>query len=285
MGLHNLAEKVSTITALDGLADPVRAVVKKVAGRGPVKDLLSGTWMGHSLHPMLTDIPIGSFTSAAVLDIVAGPGGENAADLLVALGLVSAIPTAAAGLTDWSDTYGGEQRLGMIHAIANTVGLVLYGTSLIARRRGNRGTGTALGLAGMGAMTVGGYLGGHLSYSRGVGVNNGFVEEPPTDWTAVLDDSALTDGQPVKVEVDRAKILLWRKDGRLLAIGSSCSHSGGPLEEGEIDARACTVTCPWHQGQFRLTDGAVVHGPPTVPQPAYDVRIANAKVEVRARPV
>lgn len=281
MGLHDLAEKVGTIDALDGVAKPVAGAVKTVIGRGPLKDLLSGTWMGHSLHPLLTDIPIGSFTSASVLDVLAGRKGRDAADILVALGLVAALPTAAAGLSDWSDTYGAEQRMGTAHALANTVGLAFYGLSLVHRRRGNRKTGAALSLAGMGAMTVGGYLGGHLSYSRGVGVNQTFAEEQPGEWTPVIEESALTDGQPVRVDAGGASVLVYRQDGRILAIASRCTHAGGPLEEGEIDKRACTVTCPWHQSEFRLDDGGVVHGPATVPQPAYEVRVAGGKVEVR----
>lgn len=281
MDLHGLAEKVGTVEALDGVGQPAAGLVKKVLGRGPLKDLLSGTWMGHALHPLLTDIPIGSFTSASALDLLAGRKGRDAADLLVALGLLSALPTAAAGLADWSDTYGPEQRMGTAHAVANSVGLAFYGLSLVQRRRGNRKTGAALSLMGMGAMTVGGYLGGHLSFSRGVGVNQTFAEEQPGEWTPVIEESALVDGKPVRVDAGAASVLVYRQDGRILALASRCTHAGGPLEEGEIDRRACTVTCPWHQSEFRLDTGSVVHGPATVPQPVYEVRVAGGKVEVR----
>lgn len=281
--VHDLAEKAGRIDSLDGVSKPLADAVKSVVGRGLVKDALSGTWLGHSLHPLLTDIPIGSFTSATLLDFLGGKKGRKAADLLVAVGLLSSIPTAAAGLADWSDTFGEPQRMGLVHAGANAVGLAFYGISLIHRRRGHRFRGAALGLAGMGAMSVGGYLGGHLSYSRGVGVNNAFHEEQPVDWTPVIEDSALDDGTPIKVEAGGASVLVYRNDGRITAIGARCTHAGGPLDEGEVDKAACTVTCPWHQSEFRLDDGTVVHGPATVPQPAYDVRVEGTKVEVRRR--
>lgn len=281
MGLHELAEKAGDVSALDGVAERATDTVKKVVGRGPVKDLLSGSWLGHSLHPLLTDVPIGAFTSAVVLDALGGSDAAGAADLLVTLGLVSAVPTAAAGLADWSDTSGAEQRIGSVHAVANAVGLALFGISLVHRRRGHRKTATALSLVGLGAMGVGGYLGGHLSYSRGVGVNNTFTEEQPNDWTPVLDESELTDGKPVRVDAGGASAMVYRQDGRILVIASHCTHAGGPLEEGKIDKRACTVTCPWHESEFRLDDGSVLHGPATVPQPVYEVRVEGGKVEVR----
>ncbi|HET7490034.1 MAG TPA: Rieske 2Fe-2S domain-containing protein [Acidimicrobiales bacterium] len=282
--LHDAATRVGTLTSLDAVAATGEALVKRVVGRGRIKDLLSGTWLGHPLHPMLTDVPIGSFTGATVLDLVGGERGQPAADALVGLGLLSALPTVAAGAADWSETYAEDQRIGFVHAAANAVGLSLYALSLVARRRGRRSTGTALGLAGMGVMTVGGYLGGHLGWSRGVGVNNAFYQHPPSDWTAVLDDADLPEGRPVRAEAGGATVLLYRDGGRILAIGSRCSHAGGPLDEGDVDAGACTVTCPWHQSVFRLDGGAVVHGPATIPQTAYEARVEAGRVEVRAVP-
>lgn len=284
INLHDLAARLGFVEALDRVAGPLAKAVKKATPRGPVKDALSGSWLGHPLHPLLTDIPIGCFTSASILDLVGGPSGERAADALIAVGLASAVPTAAAGLSDWSDTYGDVQRIGVVHAAANAAGLVLYGASLLARRRGRRGHGRVLALAGMGVMTVGGYLGGHLSYGRGVGVNNAFWQHGPDEWTPVLDDDALAEGASVKVEAGDATVLLHRRDGQVLAIGNRCSHAGGPLDEGEVDAAGC-VTCPWHQSVFRLDDGAVVHGPATVPQDAYDTRVESGRIEIRLRPL
>ena len=280
---HELAGALGRIEALERVAEPLAAGAKRLIGRGRLKDLLSGTWLGHPVHPLLTDIPIGSFTSATILDLLGGRRGEQAADLLVGVGVLSAVPTAAAGLADWSEAYGPERRVGVVHAVANVVGVGLYATSLIARRRGNRAAGTGLGLAGMSVMTVGGYLGGYLGYSRGVGVNNAFWQHGIGDWVAVLDDAALTDGETAHVEVDGTGVLLYRNGDQVLAISSRCSHAGGPLQDGSIDREAGCVTCPWHQSVFRLADGSVVHGPASVPQAAFDVRVEGGKIEIRSR--
>jgi nitrite reductase/ring-hydroxylating ferredoxin subunit/uncharacterized membrane protein len=280
-GVHRATERLGALDSLDAAAGAAANAVKGAVKPGAVKDFLSGTWLGHPLHPLLTDVPIGAFTSAALLDLVGGRKAHDAADALVAIGLASALPTAAAGASDWSDTYGPDQRVGVVHAASNVVGLVLYGASLLARRRGRRATGKLLGLAGMAAMTVGGYLGGYLSYSRGVGVNNAFFETGPDDWTSVLADAELAEGKPVRVEASGASVLLYKRNDRILAIGARCSHAGGPLEEGSVDRRACTVQCPWHGSVFRLDDGRVVHGPATSPQAAYDVRVRDGRVEIR----
>lgn len=283
MGLHELSEKVGRVEALDAVAKPVSSAAKRVIGRGWLKDVLSGTWLGHTLHPLLTDIPIGSFTSATVVDMIGGDESSKAAELLTLLGLASAVPTAAAGAADWSETYGEDVRTGLVHAVSNVIGLAFYALTLQARRRGDRGRAVVLGLAGMSSMTVGGYLGGYLSYTRGVGVNNAFFQHHPDDWVAVMDETALPEGKPVRVEVEDATVLLYRRGEDVFAISNRCTHAGGPLDEGNIDERACTVECPWHQSVFRLQDGTVVHGPASVPQVAYDVRRMGGKVEVRRR--
>lgn len=284
MGGFELAKGLGEMVSLDRIAAPVAKTVKKVVGHGFVKDLLSGTWLGHTLHPMLTDVPIGSFTSGSLLDLFGGERAQPAADALVTLGVVSALPTAAAGLADWSDTYGSEQRVGVVHAASNIVGVVLYASSLLARARGRRAMATSLGLLGMTSMTAGGYLGGYLGYARGVGVNNAFWQEPPTDWTPVIDDVAVPEGGMVRAAAGEANVLLCRLGGQVLAIGDRCTHAGGPLHEGRFEpADGPYVTCPWHRSVFDLRDGSVVHGPAAVPEPAYEVRTVNGKIEVRAQ--
>jgi nitrite reductase/ring-hydroxylating ferredoxin subunit/uncharacterized membrane protein len=283
VGLHAAAETLGRIDALDRLAAPGAKLVKRLVGPGRIKDLLSGSWLGHPLHPLLTDIPIGSFTSATALDLLAGQQGEHAADALVALGLISALPTTAAGAADWSDSYGEDQRVGAVHALTNVAGLTLYALSLRARHRGDRRTGTLLGVAGMASMSAGGYLGGYLSFSRGLGVNNAFHQHPPEDWTPALAEAELAEGSAVRADVGGATVLLYRTSRQIHAIGSRCSHAGGPLEQGSVDEAACTVRCPWHQSVFRLDDGGVVHGPASVPQTAYDVQVQDGQIEIRRR--
>jgi hypothetical protein len=164
--LHHLAERVGAATSLDGPAEAVAGWIRGIVPRGPVKDALSGTPLGHALHPFLTDLPIGTWTSATLLDLVGGRAARPAAERLIATGVLAAVPTAASGLNDWADTTpadAGVRRMGAVHAVANVAALGLYSASLAARRRDRHGRGVALGLAGIGALTVGGHLGGHLS--------------------------------------------------------------------------------------------------------------------------
>jgi nitrite reductase/ring-hydroxylating ferredoxin subunit/uncharacterized membrane protein len=283
MTLHEVARRIGDIEALDQATGPLAGAAKKLIPPGPAKDILSGTPFGHPLHPALTDVPIGSFTAATILDLVGGQGCQGAVEALLALGIVTAAPTAGAGLADWSDIYGSEQRIGLVHALANVTSLSLFAGSLVARRSGHRGLGRALSLLGMTTLAGGGYLGGHLSYARGVGVNNAFFQHEPEDWTPVMAAGDLPEGSPTKVEAGDATILLFRSADRILAIGSRCSHAGGPLHEGKIDDGEMCVQCPWHGSVFRLEDGAVVHGPASVPQAAYDVRVRDGSIEVRHR--
>jgi nitrite reductase/ring-hydroxylating ferredoxin subunit len=286
MTMHDVAMRIEKINGLDAIAKPLGDTVKRLIPQGQLKDLLSGTWLGHQLHPLLTDIPIGSFTSASLLDLIGGRRAQHAANLLATVGVASALPTAAAGLADWSDTYGPGRRVGVVHAAANLVGVAFYAASISARRRGNRLSATALGLMGMGTMSIGGYLGGHLTLVRGVGVNRTFMEDPLPDWTAASTTDALGDGKPLLVDLDNVPTLMYRSAGLTYALRNRCTHAGGPLNEGEFDERShdgpC-VKCPWHQSVFRLKDGAVVHGPAAVPQPTFDVQVTGDKIMVRPR--
>jgi nitrite reductase/ring-hydroxylating ferredoxin subunit/uncharacterized membrane protein len=286
MSPHDVAIRIEKIEGLDAIAEPLANAVKKLIPRGRLKDLLSGTWLGHPLHPLLTDIPIGSFTSATLVDLVGGRSLQPAANLLTGIGVISAIPTAAAGLADWSDTYGPGRRVGVVHATANVVGVGCYTASIIARHRGNRFSATALGLLGMGVMSVGGYLGGHLSLVRGIGVNHTMMQDPASEWTTVASSDDLVEATPLRVELGDVAVLLYRSGGTPYAISNTCTHAGGPLNEGAFDdtsPEGPCVTCPWHQSVFRLADGTVVHGPATVPEPSYEVRTVDDKLEVRAR--
>jgi nitrite reductase/ring-hydroxylating ferredoxin subunit/uncharacterized membrane protein len=278
--IHKLVRRIEGITTLDKVAQPIVALVGKAVQPRVVRNVLSGTYLGHPAHPMLTDLPIGAWSMSALLDLVGGAKSERAADLLVGVGVLGAIPTAATGLNDWSDTIGGEQRIGVVHASANVVALSLYTASLLARRSGRRGTGKVLGLAGFGVMTVGAYLGGHLSFAKAVNVNHTALEHRPHEWTTVLAEAEFLEGELRNVAVGEASVLLVRDDGQVHALANTCSHAGGPLNEGEL-ADGCVI-CPWHGSMFRLTDGHIVRGPASVPQPAYQTRVRDGKIEVRS---
>ena len=283
MTLHDVARQIGDVEALDQAARPLAGAAKKLIPPGRVKDVLSGSRFGHPLHPPLTALPIGTFAAATVLDLIGGRRCRGAVEALLGLGIVASVPTASAGLADWSDTYGSEQRIGLVHALSNVASLSLFAGSLAARRGGHLGLGRALSLCGMTTLATGGYLGGHLSFARGVGVNNAFFEHGPEEWTAVMEAGELQAGSPTRVAAGDATILLYRSSDGIHAIGSRCSHAGGPLHEGKIDDGAQCVQCPWHGSVFRLTDGTVVHGPASVPQTAYDVRVQDGRIEVRRR--
>jgi uncharacterized membrane protein len=167
--LEAMAERLEQADGLDGVAAKVQGLLRKAVPQGPVEDLLRGRPIGHPVHPALVAVPIGAWTSALVLDLVHGDAG--AARKLTALGCVSAIPTAAAGATDWLSTHGAPRRVGLVHGLVNDAALMLFLLSWRARRRGSRGSGFVLSMLGGGLLGAGGWLGGHLAYSQGVGVD------------------------------------------------------------------------------------------------------------------
>ncbi len=278
--VEDLLQRIEGAEALDRVARPLSKAVARLVPHGPVKDALSGTWLGHPLHPLLTDVAIGSWTSAFFLDVFGGEATETAADGLVGAGVVSALPTALAGLSDWSDLLGAERRVGLVHAAANVLAVSCYGLSWFARRKGDRSRGVALGLLGASIATVGGYLGGHLSYRQGVNVNRNAWKEGPDGWLDVAAESELAEGRPVAAEADGVPVCLVKDGSAVHAIVDVCGHAGGPLHEGELDGDG-HITCPWHGSTFRVQDGSVVHGPATAPQPAFDARIQDGRVSVR----
>jgi hypothetical protein len=170
-----LVEMVERLEASDGLDRPaslVARVAHRVVRPGPLEDALTGRWLGHALHPLLTDLPIGFWTSTSFLDLVGGRGSRPAATALLAAGNLAALPTVVTGLAEWRETEPVVRRVGVVHAAANAAGLALYTASLVARLRRRAGWGTALALGGMGVATVGGYLGGHLAIARNVGTRH-----------------------------------------------------------------------------------------------------------------
>jgi nitrite reductase/ring-hydroxylating ferredoxin subunit/uncharacterized membrane protein len=279
-----LSERIAAIAALDA---PAALVAKKVRGLlpsgGGIKDVLSGVPLGHAVHPLLTDVPIGTWTSATILDLVGGSASRPAAQRLVGVGLAAAAPTAITGWTDWADSEPGNdtvRRLGIVHAVANVTAVVMYGASFAARRRGAHTAGVVFGLAGATAMGAGGWLGGDLVFARGVGVNQTVFDSEPEEWTAVLDASMLVDDRPTAALAGELPLVIVRRNGTIHALADRCAHRGGPLHEGDLEGDC--IACPWHGTRFRLEDGSVERGPSAYPQPVYEARINDGRVEVRA---
>jgi nitrite reductase/ring-hydroxylating ferredoxin subunit/uncharacterized membrane protein len=246
---------------------------------GKLKDVLSGTPLGHAAHPALVVVPLGSWVGASWLDLVGGRGSRDAARKLVFLGVVSAVPTALTGASDWSDTTGAERRVGFVHALANASGLGLYVASWRARRQGHHLKGAGLALAGAGVVGFSGWLGGHLAYALGVGVDTTAFLGAPSAWTDVAAEADLAEGTPVAATAGVVPIVLVRSQGQIHALNDRCTHRGGPLHEGTL-VDDC-IECPWHGSRFRLADGSIAQGPATQPQPEFEVQVDAGRVLVR----
>jgi nitrite reductase/ring-hydroxylating ferredoxin subunit/uncharacterized membrane protein len=276
-------------TAIDGIErtswqgkaiSKILDVFSKVVGPGTLKDALSGTWLGHPAHPLLTDATVGAWTSAVALDLFGSDRTRSAADTLVALGTLSALPTVITGLSELADSEAPDDRnLGGAHAISNVSATALFALSYLQRRRGHRGSGATLSFAGIAVATVGAFIGGHLSYRRGIGVDRTAFDDPIGKWTRTIKDEDLVEGQPRRVRVGRNDVLLYRLNGRILALANRCTHRGGPLHKGNVEDGS--VTCPWHFSTFRLEDGAIVRGPASAPAPSYTTRVTDGVIEVR----
>jgi nitrite reductase/ring-hydroxylating ferredoxin subunit/uncharacterized membrane protein len=279
---YEAVDAIAELEPLDGPAKALGKTVRDAVPAGPVKDALSGRWLGHALHPLLTDLPIGTWTSAVLLDWLGGKASQDAADRLIALGIAFTLPASATGMTEWADAEPASdevRRIGIVHAAANIGATTLFGASLAARRRGSRGTGRMLAPAGAGVLGASGWLGGHLSYANGVGVAQTAFEHPPEEWTPALRDSDLPEGESRHAEVAGIGVLVARHGGEVYALSNRCVHRGGSLADGEL-AGGC-VSCPLHGSTFRLADGAVERGPAAYPQPAWEVRVRDGMIEVR----
>ena len=242
-----------------------------------------GRWIGHPIHPALSDLPIGLWAGVMVLDVVdrdpAPRRGLDAAGVLSAAGILAAGATAVTGVTDWTVSEEQDRRVGLMHGILNTVALGLQGASLGTRVAGHRSTARALAAASLTVTGAAGYLGGHLVFTKGVMVNRVAWAVGPRRWTRALAEAELPDDSPTAVEAEGRQVMLYRHDGSLYALDNVCSHSGGLLSRGTVDG--LTVTCPLHGARFGLADGCVGRGPASQPQPVLPTRIRNGWIEVR----
>jgi nitrite reductase/ring-hydroxylating ferredoxin subunit/uncharacterized membrane protein len=285
MSLRFARRLADRVAFLDPLSDALQTAMHALPK--PVRNVLDGVWLGVPVHPALTDVPLGSWTAAAALDALdAASSGErfaDAADAALAVGVLGAVPAAATGLNDWSWLRGDAKRIGTIHAILNSTGLALNVASLVLRRRGARGAGRALSAVAYGGALCSAHLGGILSFGLGVRVNRTAFESPQREWVAVLAEGELEGLEMKRVEVDGEPALVTRStSGSVCALAARCSHLGGPLEEGERSGDV--VTCPWHGSQFDVCSGDVLAGPAVFPQPVYESRIADGRIELRPLP-
>ena len=281
--MRQFLTRLELAAGLDRFGDRAQRVVQAVLRPQRVRDALHGVWLGHPLHPVLVQIPIGAWTSAAVIDLM--PGQRRAATALVAFGTASALPAAISGANDWAASSREQRRVGLVHATTNIIATALYTTSLATRLSGRHRVGRYLALLGLGAVSGGAYLGGHLAYKQGVGVNQGAPElrRIPDGWHPVADLTALPQNTLLTRRVDNVSVVVYRDGDDVTVLLERCAHQGGPLGAGRVtrvDGQVCVV-CPWHGSTFQLGDGEVVHGPAGTDQQILPTRVLGGVVETR----
>ena len=283
--MHELAI-VHQITRLES-AEQLDPVVKKAetlfgAILKPrwLRDLLHGVPLGHPLHPVAVQVPVGAWVSAAFLDLV--PGASKASRVLVGIGVLSALPAIVTGWTDWLYLHDQQKRVGVVHAATNSIALGLYTLSFIQRGRGG---GKVLAFAGLGVASAGAFLGGHLAYRQAAGANH--TEDVPhlfpAGWHPLGSLTDLPEGELHRAEVAGQPLLIVRRGDTVHVLSNTCSHLSAPLDEGTLIGahtdNPC-VECPWHQSTFALKTGDVVHGPATSPQPRFETRTVDGILQV-----
>ncbi|GAA0673075.1 hypothetical protein GCM10010193_27160 [Kitasatospora atroaurantiaca] len=264
---------------LDGASDAVQRAVRALPLRPPARDLLHGRQLGHPLHPALVLVPAGCWLAAGLLDLTGGDA--RAARRLIGIGLLGAGPAALAGWVDWADLTPPQRRTGLVHALSNTSAVLLYSGSLLARTGGREVRGRALGLAGLLAVSGGAALGGHLAYRHAVGVNHAEAVPRlvPAGWHSLGPVDDFPPGETTRRMVGEVPVLVVRTESGCRVLADRCNHLSGSLSEGTL-VDGC-VRCPLHGSTFRLKDGAVVRGPATAPQPAFETRVTSGALEVR----
>jgi nitrite reductase/ring-hydroxylating ferredoxin subunit/uncharacterized membrane protein len=274
---------------LDPLAERVQPVIARALSRDgmvgtTVANALHGTWLGHPLHVVLTDVPIGSWTAAAVLDLVEANTGSRAmgrgADAAIKIGLFGAAAAAITGIADWSKIGGGAgRRVGLMHGLLNVTATTCYLTSLQLRRKRLRDQGRGYAFLGFLLANAAAYLGGHLVYSERMGVDHSAGDALPEDFVRVLPEADLEENRLMRVDAAGVPVLLLRRDHRIYAIGETCAHLGGPLSKGTLED--LSVRCPWHGSCFSLEDGRVLEGPSVHDQSLLEARVRDGHIEVR----
>ncbi len=272
----------------NGIAGAVDGVYRVLGRPGKLlQDFLNGSWLGHSLHAVLVDVVIGAATAALLLDLLrvlfGVDGLEVATTWIVGLVALSALGAIVTGLTDYKDTApnSSERDITGLHGLTNIVATVLFAVSFFQRLADAHDGAFWVLLIGYLVVSLGGYIGGHVVFKYGYMVNHNAFSRPKRarEFTAVAPLSDVADGVPTKVMLGSTALVVVRRGDVVRALVERCSHAGGPLSEGEL--KGDTITCPWHFSTFRLTDGAVVHGPAGTAEPAYAARINGDLVEVQ----
>ncbi|MDR7300842.1 Rieske 2Fe-2S domain-containing protein [Haloactinomyces albus] len=285
-------DRISEWSWLDNPAKTVRGAVSTMLPGRRLRDLLHGVWLGHPLHPMAVQAPIGAFLCAGLVDALpdAGPGERRVADSLTTVGVLASLPASLAGAADFVQTQPDQQRTGLVHATANSAALTSYLLSLRWRATGRRTAAVTAGWTGLALIAAGGVLGGHLSYHQANGANQ--AEDVrhigPQEWTEVGNVHELPDGVPTRRMVGEVPVVILRNGEHTHVLADRCSHASGPLHQGTLSwpfgrGGAPCLECPWHGSVFRVSDGSVVHGPATATQPGFHTRVVGDRLHIRLR--
>ncbi|MGI5862123.1 MAG: Rieske 2Fe-2S domain-containing protein [Myxococcales bacterium] len=288
--LQRLLYGLSRQKRVDRLARPLQSGVHKLFSASPgakrFKDLLNGTWLGHPLHPALTDVPIGAWTVAVAVDLLDRRGtraGRFASSVALTTGLAGAGLSALAGIADWSDVNRRQRPVGLVHALLNVAAVGAFGSSLAMRLRGNYSAGKALAAGGYAFAAAGAYLGGHLVYTLGTQVDRNAWAGEADEFTAVMEESDLPERVLTRATFRGEPVLLYREGARIFALADTCSHAGCSLANGRVENGV--LICPCHGSSYRLADGSVVHGPSPYPQPSFESRVRDGQIELRSAPL
>lgn len=272
---------------LDGVSDIIEKqsdrLLKQLPERQSVTDFLHGTWLGHPVHPIVTDVPLGAWTAATVIDLVPTRNGRPhaASTAAVAVGVAGAAAAAVPGIIDWRHLDGQTRRIGTAHALLNSLALTCYIGSLVCRLV-RHGPARRLSFMGYGIGLMSGYLGGHLVFDREAGVKRTAGQEAPEEFVPVIAESGLLEGRLQRVDASGYPVLLLRRGDRIYAVADTCTHLGCSLSGGKLDGER--VTCPCHGSEFSLDDGRLHSGPAVYPLAAFETRVQGGQIEVRRRP-
>lgn len=286
---YAIARTVENQMWLERLAKPFQNWVLRFFGqpgepRRTIKDVLNGTWLGHACHPVFTDVPLGSWSGTLLLDVLwlarKDQGIARSADTMLGLGWFGAIAAALTGIADWSDLDATDLRIGFLHGLLNGSATLTYLASWLLRLTGRRRAGIAVSTVGYLTALFSAYLGGELAFAKGAGVNHTAFEPGSDAYIAVMGVKDLADGKLTRVDVAGIPAVLLKRGNTIYAIGATCTHQGGPLDEGALKEGEI-VQCPWHGSCFRLRDGSVVNGPAVYAQPTFAVRVREGTIELR----
>jgi nitrite reductase/ring-hydroxylating ferredoxin subunit/uncharacterized membrane protein len=289
---YRLVHRWKWLDPFAGFFGAVMTGLWKVPGTRPLKSLLHGTWpLAHPLHPAVTDLTIGGYTAMLAVDALYVATGDRgllrAADFLLVGSFITSLLSILSGLTDWNETVDNERRNGMLHGLLMVLATVGFVTSLVVRLNGGldaRSTAIVISTLAWLVMIVSSYFGGEMVFGFGTEVNRQAWTDIPSKWERIdIRAADLVDRKPVLAQTPGGIPLFVAKlDGEIYAIGNTCTHAGGPLNEGTWVGDGCEIECPWHASRFCVKDGHVHGGPATFDEPHWKTRTADdGRLEVR----